>query len=250
LIARSPIEASLQPAPASGLSAPGGGADGSRVEVLHGLAAAVRGLSAIFWGLPLALLAFARHFLVLWPTLYDLIFPTMAALLLLFGVHMLGRLHPRERIWQRAVLCNELLGLALVGLAPFLFFWSRAPSEPYFARAVLFLVVAAFAFIVSLTRTLVRLSAMLPDDIARGDARLFHALSSYVVAVLVCVGIVLYLRLAPIPLSEFLSLPRQPFGFGRQALLLLLVLVPVAMAMAVAWKLKEVAMAVVMGAKA
>lgn len=213
------------------------------------LVSVVKGLSAIFWGLPLSLLAFARHFLALWPTIYDLLLPALATALLTFGVSLLTRLHPQERIWQRSAFVTQVLAMLLVGLAPFLFLWSRAPSVPYYARAVLVLVGVAFTFMVSLTRTLVRLSAVLPDDIARGDARLFHALSSYVIAVLVGVGITIYLRLAPIPLSEFLALPRQPFGFGRQAILLLLTLVPVAMAMSVAWKLKEVAMAMVVGAR-
>jgi dolichyl-phosphate-mannose--protein O-mannosyl transferase len=209
------------------------------------LPAVLRGLSAVFWGLPLSLLAFARHFLVLWPTIYDLLLPIVATLLLLFGVSRLGRWQPQERIWQRAVLRAQVLALFLVGLAPFLFMWSRAPAYAYYARAVLLLVGVSFAFVVALTRVLMRLSAMLPDETARGDARLFHGLSSYVVMVLVGVGITIYVRLSPISLSDFLALPRQPFGFGRQALLLLLTLVPVAMSMAVAWKLKEVVMAVV-----
>jgi hypothetical protein len=214
-------------------------------DAIVDLASVMRGLSAVFWGLPLSLLAFARHFLVLWPTIYDLLFPTVSTLLLFFGLTRLGRWHPQERVWQKAVLLAQVLALIMVGLSPFLFLWSRAPAYPFYARAVLLLVCAAFGFVVALTRVLMRLSAILPDEVARADARLFHTLSTYVVLVLVSVAVTVYVRLAPIPLHEYLALPRQPFGFGRQALLLLLTLIPVAMAMAVSWKLKEVVMAMV-----
>lgn len=213
------------------------------------LAGVMRGLSAIFWGLPMALLAFARHFLMLWPTVYDLLFPVAAAALLTYGVTRLGGLHRQERIWQRALLLAQIMAVFVLGLAPFLFFWSRMPHVEFFSRAVAILLALSFAFVVTLTRALLRLSAMLPDETARADARLFHGLSTYVVCVLLGVAVTLYVRLSPIPLDEFLTLPRQPFGFGRQAILLLLTLVPVAMAMAVAWKLKEVVMAMLLGGR-
>ncbi|MBL9138191.1 MAG: hypothetical protein JNK85_20145 [Verrucomicrobiales bacterium] len=211
------------------------------------MASVVRGLAAIFWGLPIALLAFARHFLAFWPSVYDLVLPPAATGLLLLGLHRLSRLYPQERIWQQAVFQAQILALLLVGLSPFLFFWSRTPGADFFGRAVVVLLGAAFAFVVALMRVLVRLSAILPDETARSDARLFQGLATYVVVVLVGAAVTLFVRLSPIGLSEFLELPKQPSAFGRQALLLLLTLLPIAMAMAVAWKLKEVAMGVVIG---
>jgi hypothetical protein len=223
------------------------GETGRDEGLLSGLSGVLRGLSAVFWGLPLALLAFARHFLGFWTTGYDLVLPPAAAGLLLFGLFRMSRFQRQERIWQRALLTAQMFALLVTGLAPFLYLWSRMPGIDLFSRAVLVLVGASLAFLVALTRALARLAAMLPDDTARADAALFHGLSTYVVAVLGAVGVTLYLRLHPIPLSDFLSIPRQPLGAGRQALLLLLVLVPVAMAMAVTWKLKEVVLAVVTG---
>lgn len=211
------------------------------------LAAVMRGLSAIFWGLPLALLAFARHFLTLWPNGYDLVWPSAGALVVLFGIGRMHRLHPQERVWQRAVLQAEVVALMVAGLAPFLFFWGRLPGEAFFARGVLLVVALSLAFLVSLTRMLARLAAMLPDETTAADARLFQGLALYVVTLLAGIGVAIAVRLWPVSLTEVLSLPRQPFSFGRQALLLLLTLVPVAMAMAVTWKLKEIVMALVIG---
>ncbi len=213
------------------------------------LAGVLRGLSAVFWGLPLTLLAFARHFLSLWPTGYDLILPPVGAGLLLFGLLKMGPFQRQERVWQRALFVAQVFGLFLVGLSPFLYLWSRMPAVDLFARAVLVLVVVALGFLVALTRALARLAAMLPDAIARGDARLFQGLAAYGVTVLLGVGSVIYFRQAPPSLSDFLFLPRQPVGLAQQSVLLILTLGPVAMSMAVAWKLKEVVFALVVGAR-
>ncbi len=220
---------------------------GSGVASAADLTAVMRGLSAIFWGLPLALLAFARHFLALWPTGYDLLFPPLAAGLLLLGAWRMGRFQPQERVWQEALLRVQLLAVMMLGLAPFLFLWTRLPNEEFYSRAVVVLLAVSFGFLMALMRALRRLSAMLPDPTAESDARMFEGLSNYVVVVLLGSAVLIYVRLSPIALAEFLALPRQPFGMGRQAILLLLLLLPVAMAMAVAWKLKEVVVSLVIG---
>lgn len=212
-----------------------------------GLTGVLRGLSALFWGLPLALLAFARHFLALIPTLYDLVLPTVASGLVLFGLVRMAPYQRGERVWQSALLISQMLALLVVGLSPFLFLWSRMPSVDFFARAVAVLLGVALVFLVALMGSLERLAAMMPDDTVRGDARLFRGLTAYVVLVLAGVSVTLYWRIAPGHLSEFLEIPKQPLGLGRQAILLLLILVPVAMAMAVTWKLKEVVLAAVVG---
>lgn len=219
-----------------------------RDEARTGLAGVLRGLSALFWGLPLALLAFARHFLAVLPTLYDLALPTVAAGLVFLGLVRLGDFQRRERIWQGSLLTSQVLALLVVGLSPFLFLWSRAPSVDFFGRSVLLLLAVALVFLVALMRTLERLAAMLPDETLHGDTRLFRGLTAYLVSVLIGVSATLYWRMAPGRLSEFLEIPRQPLGLGRQAILLLLILIPVAMAMAVTWKLKEVVLALATGA--
>lgn len=212
-----------------------------------GLEHVLRGLSALFWAIPLALLAFARHFLAFLPTLYDLVLPTIGAGLAFYGLMRLGRYQRRERVWQNSLLLSQTLALLVLGLSPFLFLWSRVPSVAFFARAVVLLLAVALIFLVAFLGSLERLAAMLPDDTVRGDARLFRGLSAYLVAVLAGVGVTLYWRLAPGHLSDFLEIPRQPLGLGRHGILLLLILIPVAMSMAVTWKLKEVVLAVMVG---
>ncbi|MGE3312290.1 MAG: hypothetical protein AB7O66_20180 [Limisphaerales bacterium] len=245
MIAPDPRESATRRVPPIGIM---GGVGEVGDDPRLGLAGVLRGLSALFWSLPLALMAFSRHFLAIIPTLYDLVLPTAATGLALYGLIRMGSYQRSERIWQTSLHRSRLVGLLVVGLSPFLFLWGRMPSEDFFARAVALLLALALVFLVTLLDTLERLAAMMPDDTVRGDARMFRGLTAYVVAVLAGVSVTLYWRMLPVRLSEFLEIPRQPLGLGRQAILLLLVLVPVAMAMAVTWKLKEVVFAAMIGA--
>lgn len=210
-------------------------------------AAVLRGLSAIFWGLPVSLLAFARHFLSFFPSAYDMVLPSAGTLLLLYGLLRLSCFHPQERVWQQALGVAQIGATLLFGLSPFLFLWSRVPSEPLFSRAVVISLLLALVFLVALSHTLARLAALLPDAATHADAKLFHTITACVAATLAAVSLVLYFRLAPASLSDFLALPQQPIAHGLQAFLLVLVLVPVAISMAVSWKLKEVVLAVLLG---
>ncbi len=208
------------------------------------VAGVMRSLSALFWGLPLTLLAFARHFLMVIPSAYDAILPPVGTVLLVFGLLRIGRFQRQERVWQEALFSSQVLGVLLLGLSPFLYMWSRVPSEPLFARAVGVLLVGSLVFLVSVSLTLARLAAMLPDAAAHSDARLFHTLTGYLASTVGAITAGLYWRLEPPTLSDFLALPQQPVAHGLQAFVLVLVLVPVAMSMALTWKLKEVALGV------
>lgn len=218
-----------------------------RAAVDADFAAVLRSLSAIFWGLPVTLLAFARHFLSFFPSAYDLVLPSAGTLLLFFGVLRLSRFHPQERPWQQPLVVTQVLALLLLGLSPFLFLWSRVPSEALFSRAVALALVVALVFLIALSNTLARLAALLPDAPTQADARLFHAITAYVSTTLAAVSGVLYWRLSPASLSEFLALPQQPIAHGLQAFMLVLTLIPVAISMAVSWKLKEVVLGLLLG---
>lgn len=242
-----PVFASLPSGPARLVEEAAAGSLGvTRFNVAE-VAVVMRSLSALFWGVPLTLLAFARHFLAVIPSAYDAMLPLLGTGLLVFGLSRIGRFHRQERVWQQSVFTSQMLGLILFGLSPFLYLWSRIPVEPLFARGVAVLLVAAVAFLVAFTNTLYRLAAMLPDAPTHADARLFHTLTGYVASTVGATTTGLYWRLAPPTLSDFLALPQQPVAHGLQAFLLILMLVPVAMAMAVTWKLKEVTLSLLAG---
>lgn len=267
MTARNPIDFTFPPAlpdreRSSGAGNGSGGAGGGQgrgQDQHHGrglrpgsteLGSVLRGLSAIFWGLPVTLLAFARHFLSFLPSAYDLVLPSAGTLLLGYGVFRLSKLHGQERVWQHPLAMCQILAVILAGLSPFLFLWNRVPSEPFFARAVALSLGVALIFLIALSNTLARLAALLPDPATQADASLFASVTGYVGATLAAVSLVLYWRLEPATLSEFLSLPQQPVAHALQAFMLILALVPVAISMAVTWKLKEVVLAVLVSPRA
>ena len=131
--------------------------------VIPALARVVRGLSAVFWGLPAVLLFDAKAALEdSWnPVGFG---PVLAAsALVLYGVHQFDRFQPQERIWAAAVERARLSAMLLLALAPFAVWWGRRPEEPFFAHSMVLLLVAGLAFLLALNHLLVRLAAMLPD---------------------------------------------------------------------------------------
>ena len=106
--------------------------------ILKGLGGVVRGLAALVWALPLALA------IVVWTVsrsgsgipspLSDLLFSLgvapglLVTTILWYGVVQVGRFQPNLAVWQRAADRARGLGLLLVGLSPFLYWWSRRPD--------------------------------------------------------------------------------------------------------------------------
>src|SRR6476620_10155455 len=95
-----------------------------KAELLRSLGRLVRGLSALFWGLPIALIACfytartdeLRNFNVV---------PAMVSTgLLVFGVWQLGDFQKQERVWRNALDIGLILSLAVFFLSPFLYWWS------------------------------------------------------------------------------------------------------------------------------
>ena len=232
--------------------------------ILPSLARVVRGLSAIFWGLPLALLAAAKTVLGEGPRVFqgpwgDLFGPwgrvlgeTLAACLpgmaatglILYGLRQLVRFHPQERIWTAAVEWASFASLLLLGLLPFAHWWSRFPAQPLFSRGVALLFFAGVGFGLALSHLLVRLAAMLPDEILRGDTRLFAGVNRFLLLGL------LVLAAGDFGLVQLAA--RLPPGWAmliealhdnRAGLLLLCALIPLALTMTLVWKAKETIMA-------
>lgn len=227
----------------------------SQAELLRSLGRLARGLSALFWGLPLVLLVF----LLIWvqtttrqPTplseLFDqfgIVLPLSVTALLVYGLWQLGDFQKQERIWIQALDRAKMLALINLGLSPFLFFWNRMPEVAFFALAVLLLAVVSLLFLVSLNQVLHRLTAMLPDEALRQETRLFSAWNCGLLLTLL-VGAVVYFALWQIRAGSLPVLFIQLWlVLERHAhwLSLFLLMAPVAMTMALLWKIKEVILA-------
>ncbi|HZR20347.1 MAG TPA: hypothetical protein VFE51_23895 [Verrucomicrobiae bacterium] len=209
-------------------------------ELMRALGRLVRGLSALFWGLPAALVvcfhtARADSF-----KSFGILPPVLVTGLLYYGVWQMTAFQKQERVWRRALDRALWLSMINLGLSPFLFWWNKLPANTFFAIMVVLMIVAGLLFLGSLNAVLRRLGDMLPDEALRLETRQFTALNLNLIwaTFLLCA---LYLGLAQLrspPLylqAVLIVLDRGSFWF-----LVLLVLLPLAMTMALLWKTKEV----------
>lgn len=209
-------------------------------ELLRSLGRLARGLSALFWGLPAALIVSVRAAKTDWLPPWMFVPVIVLHALLLFGLWQMGSFQKQERPWVAALDRAKLLGLVDLGLSPFLYWSNRVPGEEFFSIAVLVLGASSLLFLFNLNVVLERLGAMLPDETLRQETRQFTAVNR---------GLLLALLLVSVAYLCFLRLPNLPVSFRLVAILLenyslyamvFLVLLPLAMTMALIWKTKEV----------
>lgn len=200
----------------------------------------VRGLSALFWGLPLALLICVKTALSDLLKPYGMAPPILVTSLLLYGLMQFDSFQRQERVWRAALEKAKLFGIVNIGLAPFIFWWNKLPFSPYFTLGVLALGLSGILFLFHLNQALQRLSAMLPDETLRVETKFFSTLNLYLLAWIIGLAAVY------VALQQFRGLPMFVIHFLRALevtrlyLLVLLILVPVAMTMTMLWKIKEV----------
>jgi len=218
-------------------------------ELLHSLGRMVRGLSALFWGLPIALIVCIGTASAGWFEVYGVIPPLVTTGLLAFGLWQLDTFQKQERPWRSALDRAKVFALMNVGLSPFVFWWNHGPALSIFDISVGVLALSGWLFLYSLNTVLVRLGAMLPDETLRHETRQFTSLNQVLLLVLLLL-VVLHLammriRHVPQQFETVLIL----WSRGGPWLLILLTLLPLAMTMALIWKTKEVILESVFGAK-
>ncbi|HXT13143.1 MAG TPA: hypothetical protein VN873_16415 [Candidatus Angelobacter sp.] len=218
-------------------------------ELLHSLGRLARGLSALFWGLPMALIVCFGTANAGWFRIYGVIPPLVTTGLLAFGVWQLDSFQKQERPWRSALDRAKIFALINLGLSPFAFWWNRVPDFVLFAISVHVLELSGWFFVFTLNTVLLRLGAMLPDETLRQETRQFTSLNQgMLLGLLVVYGIQLALARVhefPQQLSTVLSV----WDRGSFWLLVILTLLPLAMTMALIWKTKEVILESVFGVK-
>lgn len=209
-------------------------------ELVRSLGGVVRGLSALFWGLPLALLVSVEGRVTDWLRPLGMWPPVLMMGLLLYGLIQLEGFQAGERVWRNALERAKLLAIVNLGLAPFLHWWSRVPGEPIFAFSAGLLAVCGVLFLVSLNSVLQRLTAMLPDQALRGETRLLAAWNRRLLWLLLLLGLGItgLVRVQSLPGVVLLVL--QSLERDHRWLALFLILLPLSMTMALLWKVKEV----------
>jgi hypothetical protein len=216
-------------------------------ELLNALGRLVRGLSALFWGLPIALVICVQTAQADWLRPLGIVPPIIATALLFYGLNLLGNFQKQERIWRYSLDRARIFGLINVGLSPFLYWWNKMPFHPFYNAIVELMAISSLLFLFALNPLLCRLTAMLPDETLRIETRLFTTLNRYLLltTILLLAGYFAVIRIHQLPqqLLDFLLLMGRPVVW----VLLFLILLPVAVTMALIWKIKEVILASIFG---
>lgn len=222
----------------------------------------MRGLSLLFWGLPIALVVCVQSAKGDWLRPLGVVPPVVATGLLLYGINLLGGFQKQERPWRIILERSRLIAVANAGLSPFLYWWNRVPSHPLLTSMVEVLTLTGLLFLILLNPLLRRLTAMLPDEALRAETRLFTNFNRYVLWTIFALVagyfvassldpglpdrlIGWWLRVSPLPPaanSIFYLVDRH-----GALIVLFILLLPVAMTMALVWKVKEVILASVFG---
>ena len=208
-------------------------------SLLTSLSRVVRGLSCLFWGLPLALLACTRTALgELWSQ-FGIGLPVASCGLIWFGLKQLEQFQTQERVWVRSVNRAELLALLNLALSPFTWWWSRRPDVALFGASLLLMLFSGLGFLLALNHSLRRLAALLPDETLRSDMRLFTTINTTLLTTLLAFAAAWTLarefQFLPNHLQEILEVLEQ----ARVLLVVSLGLLPVALTMTLVWKAKE-----------
>jgi hypothetical protein len=209
-------------------------------ELLRSLAKLIRGLSVLFWGLPLALLV------GVWTSqsdrlrAYGFVPPVVALGLVWYGLALLGTFQRQERIWRSALDRTQLLAVINLGLSPFLYWSNKVPGHPFFGTVATLLAATGLIFLGYVNLVLQRLSAMLPDETLRSEMKQFAPVNCILLAaaVMLLVAYVFFDRSGVVPpqyLDAIVSVAQEK-GLW---LVIPFVLLPLAMTMALIWKTKE-----------
>jgi hypothetical protein len=221
----------------------------SKAEVLRSLGRLVRGLSALFWGLPLSILVCVKTAVSEWLRPLGILPPFLVTALLFYGLHQLSYFQRKERVWRHALDRAQILSVVNIGLSPFIYWWNKLPQVNFYFFAVAVLLLSALLFLFNLNHVLQRLVAMLPDETLRIETKLFTTMNIYLLALLFG-AVTLYLILQQVDTLPLFVINLLRFlEFARQWLLIFLILLPVAMTMTLIWKIKEVVLSSVFGAQ-
>ena len=217
-------------------------------ELLRSLGRLVRGLSALFWGLPITLIVcvYTTKAESLRP--FGFLPPLVTTALLVYGLWQLGDFQKQERVWRVALDRARILALVNFGFSPFVFWWNKIPGNLFFQLIVMLMALSALLFLGSLNLVLRRLGAMLPDEALRLETRQFTRLNLNLLAMTLVLVLAYFLvaQLRELPL--WLGITIAVLERGSTWFLILLVLLPLAMTMALLWKTKEVILENVFGA--
>ena len=218
-------------------------------ELLRSLGHLARGLSALFWGLPVSLVICVETAKADWLEPLGIIPALVTTGLLLYGLWQMSDFQKQERPWRNALDRAKLLGLVNFGLCPFLYWHNKMPQEFFFEAVIFVLVLSGVLFLFNLNVVLKQLAAMLPAETLRHEMRLFTALNCWLIVGLLflCIAYAVLLHASQLPLEPGLLLVwLNQLGLWT---FIFFALLPLAMTMALIWKAKETILDSVFGTR-
>ena len=211
-------------------------------ELLRALGKLVRGLSALFWGLPAALIICVGTAIGGWFRAFSIAPVMLTTGLILYGLYQIGAFQKQERPWRLALDRARLVALVNFGLSPFLYWWNRMPDNSFFTTVVGLLAVTSLLFLFNLNLVIARLGEMIPDEMLRQETRQFTVINrSLLVLLLVIASCYVFLLQMPNLPGVLVNILLRLQHVG-QPVLMLLVLLPLSLTMSLLWKTKEVIM--------
>jgi hypothetical protein len=219
-----------------------------KAELLRSLGRLVRGLSTLFWSLPLSLIICFQTAKTDTFRSFNVLPPVIVTGLLLYGLGLLGHFQKQERVWISALDRAKQIAFVNFGLSPFLYWYNARPGETFYLIVVGVLALTGLAFLYTLNAVLHRLSAMLPDEALRLETSQFTAMNRRIISAIVISGTgYLILLHLPIPMPVFIEPLLAYYGPSVLWMLLFMTLLPLAMTMSLIWKIKEVILESVFG---
>jgi hypothetical protein len=214
-----------------------------KAELMRSLRQLVRGLSILFWGLPLTLLVCVRTSVSEWLRPLSILPPIISTVFLFYGLCQLGYFQKQERVWTHALDRAKLLAIVNIGLSPFVFWWNQMPQVPFYYLTVAVLMLSGLLFLFNLNFVLQRLAAMLPDETLRMETKFFTSFNLYLlVTVFAFVAVyTVFQQTGDVPFLPGRLV--RALDASRQWILLFSILLPLAMTMTLIWKIKEVVLA-------
>ncbi len=208
-------------------------------ELLRSLGKMLRGLSALFWGLPVALIASVQSQTFPGGQGLSALIPCTANGLLFFGLMQLAHFQPQERIWREALDRAKVLAIINTWLSPFLYFRVRLPHIPHYTIAVEVLYLSSLLFLYNYNLVLFRLTSMLPDENLRNDAKMLARWNRAILGIAALLSLAYLTMLRGGLTPSFFHFPFQVMEMNRWWMAVVPLLMPVAMMMTLTWKVKE-----------
>jgi hypothetical protein len=211
-----------------------------RAELMRSLGRLVRGLSALFWGLPLALVICVYVATSEWVKPMYSVGPVLVTGLLFYGLQLLGSFQRQERIWRDSLERTKIISVVNIGLAPFLYWHNRVPEVHFYEIAIYLNMAMGLLFLFTLNHLLQRLAAMLPDETLRLETQVFGNLNISLLSAIIFLFIFLYVVEQIPTLPVFIQQGIQVLKLFKYWIVVFLFLLPLAMTMTLIWKIKEV----------